>query len=46
MKAETLSVDLAEGPAPSGSHTAGHTLDGATLTLAVRQAAGQETNGA
>jgi isoleucyl-tRNA synthetase len=37
VKSETLSLDLAEGPAPEGSYAAEHTLDGAALTLAVRR---------
>jgi isoleucyl-tRNA synthetase len=37
VKSETLSLDLAEGPAPEGSYAAVHTLDGAALTLAVRR---------
>ena len=45
-KAETLSLDLREGPAPGGSHHADHTLDGATVTLAVQQADGRDTGGA
>jgi isoleucyl-tRNA synthetase len=37
VKNETLSLDLAEGPAPDGSYRADHSLDGATVTLAVQK---------
>ena len=37
VKAETLSVALSEGPAPTDSYAADYTLDGATVTLAVQK---------